>query len=89
MSRNQTGGTELIPMPCPTEAAQLSLPIILYSAVYYGQSQLVTGGQEGDASDPGQLPRRLLHHQSLHLLLARVVGQLPEIQDRRLNILKD
>ena len=33
MSRNQTGGTELIPMPHPTGAAQLSLPIILYSAV--------------------------------------------------------
>ena len=33
MRRNQTGGTELIPMPCPTEAAQLSLPIILYSAL--------------------------------------------------------
>ena len=33
MSRNQTGGTELIPMPRPTEAAQLSLPIILYSAM--------------------------------------------------------
>ena len=29
---NQTGGTELIPMPHPTEAAQLSLPFILYSA---------------------------------------------------------
>ena len=34
MSRNQTGGTELIPMPHPTEAAQLSLPIILYSALH-------------------------------------------------------
>ena len=33
MSRNQTGGTELIPMPHPTGAAQLSLPIILYSAL--------------------------------------------------------
>ena len=36
MSRNQTGGTELIPMPHPTGAAQLSLPIILYSAVQCG-----------------------------------------------------
>ena len=35
MSRNQTGGTELIPMPHPTEAAQLSLPIILYGAVFF------------------------------------------------------
>ena len=34
MSRNQTEGTELIPMPHPTEAAQLSLPIILYSALH-------------------------------------------------------
>ena len=33
MSRNQTGGTELIPMPHPTEAPQLSLPVILYSAL--------------------------------------------------------
>ena len=33
MSRNQSGGTELIPMPHPTGAAQLSLPIILYSAM--------------------------------------------------------
>ena len=33
MSRNQTGGTELIPMSHPTEAAQLRLPIILYSAL--------------------------------------------------------
>ena len=34
MSRNQTGGTELIPMPHPTEAGHLSLPIILYSALH-------------------------------------------------------
>ena len=34
MSRNQAGGTELIPMPRPTEAAQLSLPTISYSALH-------------------------------------------------------
>ena len=44
MSRNQTGGTELIPMPHPTEAAQLSLPIILYSAVAAPPSSSYTPG---------------------------------------------
>ena len=43
MSRNQTGGTELIPMPHPTGAAQLSLPIILYSAL--GSRTARTQGQ--------------------------------------------
>ena len=39
MNRNEAGGTELIPMPRPTEAAQLSLPIISYSAL-----ELLAGG---------------------------------------------
>ena len=52
MSRNQTGGTELIPMPHPTEAAQLSLPIILYGAV--GGQGVGPGGVPGGGSGGGR-----------------------------------
>ena len=51
MSRNQTGGTELIPMPHPTGAAQLSLPIILYSAM----SSFGRFFKEGENLDEGDV----------------------------------
>ena len=65
MSRNQTGGTELIPMPHPTGAAQLSLPIILYSAVGGVKSEIMkipNPSDENPTTSERQTPGRTQHY---------------------------
>ena len=53
MSRNHFEATELIPMPRPSEAAQLSLPIILHSALYTQRRSLHAGAPGASDVHPG------------------------------------